>query len=139
MAENTAIIGFGAEVEWADTLGGSYVELAELLDLPLPETTVTAVEATHMKSPNSTMEKIPGLSEEGEFTFSMNFNKTQYNTVFGLTGQEKYFKINSPSGDTWGPFKGFVSGRAGDMPINDRIVAEITITPGGYIPFTPAA
>lgn len=136
MAENTAIIGYGAEVEYADTEAGAYTELAELLDLPLPETTVEAVEATHMKSPNSTKEKIPGLAEEGDFTFSLNFNKTQYATLFTLTGQEKWFRVTSPGGSVWGPFLGFVSGRAGDMPIGDRIVCEVTITPGAHVPFT---
>lgn len=139
MAENTAQIGYGAKVKWSDTSGGTYAPFAELLDLPLPETTFEGVEATHMESPNTKKEKIPGLGEEGDFTFQFNFNKTQYATARGMLGQEKFFKVESPAGDVWGPFPGFLSSMAGDMPIGDRIVAESTIIPQGHIPFTASA
>jgi hypothetical protein len=134
MAATTATIGYGATVSYSDTENGSYTPIAEILDLALPELTQDSVDATHMESPDNYMEKIPALKDPGEYTFSFNFNNDQYETVFGMVGTAKWWMIQSPGGDAW-IFPGFISGLGGEMPVNDRIVAEVTLTVSGAIDF----
>jgi len=135
MAANTATIGYGATVSYSATEGGSYTEIAELLDLALPSSTQSSVDATHMQSPDNYMEKIAALKEPGEYSFSMNFNATQYETVFGLQGTAKWWKVTTPGGDYW-KFPGFISELGGEMPVNDRITAEVVVTVSGAIDYT---
>jgi hypothetical protein len=135
MAANTATIGYGAKVSYSDTEGGSYTEIAELLDLTLPSATQPSVDATHMQSPDNYMEKIAALKEPGEYPFSMNFNATQYETVFNLQGTAKWWKVTTPGLDYW-KFPGFISELGGEMPVNDRITADVVVTISGAIDFT---
>jgi hypothetical protein len=138
MAANTATIGYGAALAYSDTENGSYTSVSEVLDMEIPRFTQDTVEATHMESPNNFIERIAALKDPGEYTFTINFNKTQYDTLDGLAGTTKWWRVQTPADDTW-KFQGFISEIGGEMPLNDRITAEIVITITGAITYTPSA
>lgn len=72
MPASGAAIGYGIVLEIQPS-GGSYTYVSEIFDLTLPSANVEQVEATHTASPDAYREYIPGLTEPGEVSFSMNF------------------------------------------------------------------
>src|SRR6266851_1901871 len=74
MPATKATIGYLATFSIGDTSSPiSYTEMAELKHIKPNLTTVPVINATHLKSPNATEEKLPGLILPGTVDISGNF------------------------------------------------------------------
>lgn len=129
-----AQIGLGTEM-WLDNNAGTPVltKLGEILSVTPPNPQTEQVEATHMASPNRRREYISGLIEDGEGTFTMNYVPGSVTDelirVGQASGATKSYRIVIPDGaGTW-VIDGdcIITGYTRDIPIDDRMTAELTV------------
>ena len=129
----TAKIGYGAAF-WLDNAAGTLTELSEITAITLPNPTTADVEATHFKSAGRRREYIAGLIEDGEGTFSMNYDPGSATDIICRAAQDdgiaRSYKIVVPDGTgvTW-EITGecIVKGYERQVPIDDRMMATITV------------
>lgn len=136
MPASEAISGMGT------ALRRNGVEIAEVFDISGPEFTSEVIEVTHLKSPDYWREKIGGLKDGGDLTFSVNFilGNATHNAATGLLSA--FAGSTSPPFDEWevvfpdvsnttwtvyGPITGFTTGAT----IDDKLQAEITVSLSG--------
>lgn len=138
MSASNGIIGFGTVFSYsADDV--TYTDLAELVDVKPPETTVGAAKFTHNGSPNAHHEYKPGLAEGGEPTFKLWFAKAGYATLKGFLRTTKYWKITYPDLATTAStdkFQGFISKIGKECPMEEGISVEVSIKISGPVTFT---
>lgn len=129
-----AQIGLGTEF-WLDNNAGTPVltRLGEIISVTPPNPQTARVEATHMASPNRRREYISGLIDDGEGTFTMNYVPGSATDLLiqgaQLSGLTKGYKIVIPDGvDQW-QIEGdcIVTGYERDIPVDDRMVATLTV------------
>jgi predicted secreted protein len=128
-----ARIGLGTEFWLEDTAGGTLTNLGEILSVPSPAITVDEVEATHMASPGGYREYIAGLKDGGSGDITMNYVPGSATDVIiraALTDREaRGYKIVIPDGATGWEVTGdlVVLGYSKDIPIDDRMVATVSV------------
>jgi predicted secreted protein len=108
--------------------------IAEVTAITPPSLARDPIEVTHHQSPNAWREKIKGLKDGGEVTFSINYlpTNTTHNAATGILGDFGTNTIDTwsivfPDATTW-TFSAFVSGFEADAPIDDRLAADVTLT-----------
>lgn len=127
-----ARIGYGTEF-WLDNASNVLTQLGEILSVTTPNPQIADVEATHMLSPNRRREYIAGLIEDGEGTFSMNYvagSATDLLIQAAVSdGVARSYKIVLPDGAFGWEITGecIVKGYTRDIPIDDRMTAELTV------------
>jgi hypothetical protein len=78
------------------TPSGTWNTISEVVDITGPGIEVTSNMVTNLSSPNAAKEKIAGLIDAKDVTFTMNFNSGQYNTLVGYLRLRKNWKIVFP-------------------------------------------
>lgn len=68
-----AKIGYGSKIEIGRGATPTWTTLARVKDIPFPESTVDEIDVTSMDSPNATKEFIPGLVDNGEMSFELDW------------------------------------------------------------------
>lgn len=127
-----ALIGYGTEF-WLDNASNVLTQLDEILSVTPPNPQVADVEATHMLSANRRREYISGLIEDGEGTFTMNYVAGSATDVLIRAalndGVARSYKIVLPDGAFGWEITGecIVKGYMRDVPIDDRMTAELTV------------
>lgn len=121
-------IGYGAKYRIAG------VELAEVTAVKPPGATADRVDATHMQSPGRRREYIAGLIDTGEATFSLNWipgnaTDTTIRTLLA-SGDVVEHEIEWSTGDKV-TFDGAITGYDRQSPIDDRMVADVTVATSG--------
>jgi len=145
---SNAFIGYGSTLMVSDNNSPSdYVAIAELTSITPGPMSTGVVGVTHLTSPNTHQEKIPGIKDTGAIKIAGNYlpvDTTQGSTGKGLMALWKArtianFKIvlNDGVSTTLGPFTGFVSALApGDVVVDNKVAftGEITPTTQGTLP-----
>lgn len=127
-----ARIGWGAQFHLANA-SAVLTELAEITAITLPNPQVADVESTHFKSANRRREYITGLIEDGEGTFSMNFDPNSATDVLIRAaladGVARAYKIVVPDTTVNWEITGtcIVKGYERMVPIDDRMTATLTV------------
>lgn len=134
----TVKIGYGAQL-WIDNDSGVLTKVAELIEIGLPNPQVDEVEATHFESPDRAREYVPGLTDNGEITFGINFvagSATDTLITGAIAGGEvRDMEVVVPAGaasQTFA-FSGLVKGYEKNVPIDDRQTATITVRVNGAV------
>ena len=71
---SNAITGYGTLFQVGDGASPEvFTSIAEVFDVPIPQSTTDLIEVTHYTSANSRKEYINGLIDTDEFTATMNF------------------------------------------------------------------
>lgn len=119
-----AIIGKGTVLSCATSSGGSYTPLAEVTNVQQPPREVAKVRATHYGSANNSHEYINGVwIDNGDIDFTLNYESSQTNTINGLLGVERWFRIVMPDGSYW-QFHGAIGRLGGPIPIDNVITQD---------------
>lgn len=90
-----------------------WADLGEAYSITPANTTRSAVEFTHLKSPNKTREYKPGMIEPGDYNVALNYTKatkTKVDTLFSAGGLQE-FQTTFPDGSTETIFA-FLTGKA---------------------------
>lgn len=135
-------IGYGAQL-WITNSTDVLTKIAELIEIGLPNPQVDEVEATHFESPDRTKEYIPGLTDNGEITFGINYvagSPTDALITEAIAaGEVRDMEVVIPAGTSTQTFafSGMVKGYEKNVPINDRQTATITVRVNGAVTQAP--
>lgn len=135
----TAKIGHGSEL-WIANDTNVLTKVAELTSVGLPNPQVAEVEATHFESPDRSREYIPGLKDNGEIAFGINWlpgsvTDELINSALN-DDQARDMEVRVPgTGDTKQvfAFAGIVRGYEKAIPIDDRMTATVTVRVSGAV------
>lgn len=126
--EATAQTSCGAKLEYSNQDSGSFLELCDIIDMDGPSIEVTAVETTHLQSPDCFKEFAPGFGDGGEVNFRVNTNTENLTILYGMLRNMYDWRITHPNGDDTWEFEGFITSlNGGDIPEDDRVTSDVTI------------
>lgn len=136
-----ALSGFGTLLKIGDggTPTENFTTIAEVTDITAPGLTMDVIDVTSHDSPDALREKIAGLKDLGECTFTINYIPTHatHNATTGLIRDwknrtKRNFKLVFPdAGATTWSFSGFVTNFQPSAPVDDKLTADVTITLSG--------
>ena len=129
--------GFGAKL-YRDDGTGTFVAVAEVLDINGPELSQIIEDATTMDSPNGWGEKIAvGVREAGDVTFQMHMiqDDTTQNSLYSDLGSstKRNFRLVFPSGTKRLAFSGFVQRIGQSYPVKGKLVNDCTVSITGQV------
>ena len=135
----TSVIGYGGTLK----IGGASV--AQVEEITLPDEETTKVDITHLLSPNATKEKRAGLIDQGDLEAKVIFTAAGYATVRALRDARGIavciFQLAdgtaANTGSSW-TFNAFISKLAGEVPLDDKVMATIGLTISGLAVFAAA-
>lgn len=136
-----AKLGYGSRF-FMKKLANSTVltKCAEVTGVSLPNEQVAEVEVTHFESPGRTREYIAGLNDAGEITIGMNYlpgsDTDDMIVAAKADGAVRTMRVTVPDGTENGQFftfPGFVRGYERDVPIDDKMTAQVTIRIAGSV------
>jgi len=118
---------------------GPFVTIAELRDITPPPLMRNPIETT---SHNGVEESfVVGIRRKGEMTFTLGFVPSlgTHDHLTGLTkswidGSRDVFRITYPDGTQW-LFSGYVTNVGPSAPVDDGLVADVTIRPTDVMSF----
>jgi len=141
MPQTKVTIGYGTLFEMADpATPTSWIYVPEIFDVKPPAVNVAQSEATSNQSPNRSREFIPGLIEQQEMSFSMNFipGSAADQALLASVGKRRNCRITYPNGVA-AVFVGSLSTYEPDSPTEERQMASVSFTVSGGFVLTPAA
>lgn len=141
MSETQARIGYGSTVEMADlATPTAFTYIAEVGAITPPSDSTAAEDATHMQSPNRTMEFIDGMTDPGEFSFEMNLVPGSASDLYltAAKGKRKWIRQTFPSGQQL-LFVGIRTGYSKTIPVATKMSATVTFKVSGSPTMTAIA
>ena len=108
---------------------------AEILDISGPSLARESVETTHQGTIGARTHLPVDLFDAGELSFDIHFNP---DTDPPIDQPAEAVTITWPSGATWA-FSAFMTADEPATPLEDKMVASITLKISGDITITPAA
>lgn len=133
-----ARIGYGSLFKiWNSSLSpAAYETMGEVTNITPPSKQKDQIDATHMQSPNRQREFIAGLTDPGEAGITVNFvpgsATDERLRELDESGETVEMQIVFPNSVTW-TFEAFVSGYQPDVPVDDKMTAEVTFKVSGSI------
>lgn len=117
----------------------TFTTIGELRDITPPPLTRNPIETT---AHNDVEEHfVVGIRRKGEMTFQIGYvpDLGTHDHLTGLTkawidGSRDIYKITYPDGTEW-MFSGFVTNIGPSAPVDDGLVADVTIRPTGTMTF----
>jgi len=111
-----------------------YTELGEVVDWSGPGGSATVIDKTHLKS--TAIEKMIGLPDEGQFTFSLNCEFDDVGQIAFRAARasraRKHFKVEYADGTTQS-FYGYALAFSTSGAVNDKVKASATIEIDGAV------
>lgn len=135
------ISGLSAKFERSDDGGTSYTEIANVFGLSGPSFSRDIIEITAYNS-GGYRDKIGGLRDGGQVTFTLNFTRAGYEILKGDFDSDDPvdYQIVLPDTDsTTMKFTGLVTELPFDIPVDDRITIDVTIEISGEVTLEPVA
>jgi hypothetical protein len=121
-----ASIGYGTTFSIGSGSPLTYTAVAQVTSVTPPNYARDAIEATHMTSPGSYREFIPGLMDAGEATIELNYIASATDTLIAaLDAGVGNFRITFPNGVDWN-FTAIVTAYAVTAPLADKMTATAT-------------
>ncbi len=129
--------GFGTKL-FIDDGAGTFVAVAEALDVNGPALTLALDDATNMESPNGWEEKIAnGIKAAGDVTFQCHMlqdDASQNNLYTALnSGAKRNMRLVYPSGTKRLSFAGFVANIGHSYPVKGKTVNDVTVSITGQV------
>ena len=131
MTATAAKIGYGSKFSvWDSSLGTpAFVDVAEVISITPPSTSVDTVDATHMGSSSATREFIAGLIDPGETSFEMNYVPGSSSETLLLavlaSRTPTQCKITFPGSKTW-TFTGIMTKLDTTAPLDGKMTSTAT-------------
>lgn len=111
--------------------GGTYDDVAEVTRVKPPAYSRDAIDATHMGSPNSFREYIPGLMDAGEVSIDINYVPSTSDVIIAaMTAGSGDFQITLPNGVKF-QFAAVVTAFEPEAPLDDKMSATATFKVSG--------
>ena len=118
----------------------AYTSIGEVTDFDGPSGTASVIDVTHLGS--TAKEKLMGLPDEGQFTFSINWDQDDAGQQAAIAARaartEEDFKVTYSDTST-ATFSGFVLGVTSSGGVDGKVSGSMTVEITGAVTFTPAA
>lgn len=142
MTQSEAVIGMTTKFQrnTGTEQAPDWVDVAEVYNIAGPGMTRETVEVTHYGSPDGYREKIAGLRDAGQLTFTMNFRNDNYLVIkgdFDSDERVQYQVVLPDEDETKMTFWGLVTECPLTVPEGDRITTDVTIEISGPVTVTP--
>lgn len=113
----------------SSTTDSGYTTIARIIDIDLGEDVMTTFRANILA--NTTHKKGAGCIELGDIVIQIEFNKTDYNTIFGYftARTARWWKVTDVDGNIWKGQALLSKFKKVSMGKDDRQVYQITLTP----------
>lgn len=140
-----AYIGYGATVEYSIDAGSTYTAVPNVTKCKPGSQTTNRVDRTHLTSTGKRKQSMAGLTEEGEFSFNVQWEKTRYTALLALIGVTALWRIRFFDDDTAADrskvgFSGYLTDAAvTELEAETVIEIECKGMITGVVTFTPAA
>ncbi len=122
---------------------GGWLDIGELRNITPPPLTRNVIETTNQNEDIDAF--VVGIKRRGEMTFQIGFvpNMASHGSSAGLIkawndGTLDIYRITFPDTSTW-LFSGYVSNVGPSAPLDDGLVADVSIRPTGSMEFNDAA
>ena len=120
----SAAIGYGSS--FAIYSGSAYVDVVQVTNITWPGYSRDAVDATHMASPDTFREYIPGLMDAGEVTIELNFVPSASDVIVAaMIAGKGAFQVRHASGVKV-QFDAIVTAYEATVPLDDKMTASAT-------------
>lgn len=148
MSGTGATIGLGSMLSIGDKATPSILtEISEVIEISLPTPETEEVEATHFQSPEGAREFIGGLVDNGEVMYGINFIAGSPTDLLIAEAQKsrtiRPVEVIIPTtiGDKKQKFafSGFVKRYERNIPLGDRLTAQVTLRVSGNVTQTAVA
>jgi len=129
---STAVSGIGAAFNRYS--GSAWVALAEVSNISGPSKSRETIDVTSFDSTGGYREFIGSLRDGGEVSLNMNFTAAAYeimNDDFEDDDLQQYQIVLPDSAATTFEFSGLVTGLPLEVPLDDKITANVTIKVSG--------
>lgn len=95
-------IGLGWDLAVNDGASSAFVNIDQIIDLTAPDDgPYGMVESKTLDLSSNQVTRKPTVKTPGNFTFTYEFDKTQYARLDALKGTEKSWKVSSTDGTPW--------------------------------------
>lgn len=134
-------IGYGLDLAYATTSGGTYTSVANLEDATPPKYATEGVDNTSHASSNAFRDKTPGMTDPGEITFKGLLSKASWSALESQLRVKQYWKLTWPlaTGEVTASKLvcfGFLSDLAQVIPLDKQTEIEGKIILSGKPTFT---
>lgn len=125
MPTNAAI---GYETFFEFKYNGDWIRAGEATGLTPPSVSVDSIDASHEESPNARREFIPGMVDEGETSFPLNFVPGSAGMIALRASLRKVLECREifPNGVIW-TFSAFITEISPDAPLDDKMTCDVTL------------
>lgn len=123
-----ARIGYGTLFQLLTSTGPDvWTTIGEQTNITPPSIAADAVDATHSESPSGRREFIPGLVDEGEVSFDINYEPgaAAFATLLSKLRQVVTARLVFPNSSKW-QFSGILTAVAPEAPIDAKMSASVT-------------
>jgi hypothetical protein len=120
-----ANIGKGSVLAYTDISPGAYTTVTGMINSNFPTLTISKHDVT--TSADTSRQRIQGWKDADDPSFTLLYDKTNYNTIQGLLGTSKTWRITLPDSST-AVFTGFISSIGMPVIHDDALVYTISIS-----------
>jgi|SRR6185437_10710181 len=135
-------IGYGIELSYCATSSGSYVTVAELLEMTPPAASVDEVKVYRSDNAAAVVEKIPGWTEYSDSEITCTYTAATRTALDALVGTPYFFKVTYPklagqvtTGDV-DAFAGFIKSLNKETPLKAAMTIKIKMAINGAVTYT---
>lgn len=121
-----SMIGEGSELYYGNVGEAASTEIIGVMSVEFPETTVADVKDVNYKTADTTVGYIPGWKEGGAVSVEVDYEKAGENTLRGLLGTKKAWKVVAPDGGNH-TFTGYMNKIGTPLPSDDKVVIKFGI------------
>jgi len=119
---------------------GNFITIGELRDISPPSLTRNPIETTSHNEAEETF--VVGIRRKGEMQFQIGFvpQNATHDELTGLQkswldGSRDIYRVTYPDGTVW-TFSGYVTNIGPSAPVDDGLVADVTIRPTNVFTIT---
>lgn len=129
------LVGFGALLQYYDSLASQWVTVGGTKDLETPEDTTAAIDTTSNDSQGGYKTNIPSpLSELGQVSYTMNFRWSQWSVLVSMKANKTItdwrIVLMNPQ-QTYMKWCAWIRMLKSDLPMENLVTGEIGLSPTG--------
>ncbi len=115
----------------------TWTPFADVTEVKPPKIEAEDVDTSNLKSPGKVKTFDPGWANAGELELTIQYNKTQTATVYGLFRTPKGFKVTYADGSKW-VYDGYIKTWQDQIEKDGIVTQNITVKISGLPVFTAA-
>lgn len=133
---HSTIVAYGSGSTFADS--ETFTPFARVTEVTPPTPEADDIDVSHMESDEQFKEYEAGWAEGGEVEFTIQFEKVQAETVYGLFRHSKGYKVTFADGSAWG-CTGYIKSFGDEIDREGIVTTGVTIKVSGKPAFIKAA